>query len=89
MMDLTSFKLDIDDLLDEFSQGKYTTLADMKTVWMTMKFSYIYQAKPAKKVIWLLTVTFPGDWVDFIAFIVFMRHNRTSLASRSIYLLRN
>lgn len=80
-MDLTPFKLDADELLDEFTevisssqilsafliffkpkcmfqfieslhrrllnwQGNYTTLADMKRVWMAKKFSYIYEAKP-------------------------------------------
>ncbi|CAL9781671.1 unnamed protein product [Musa acuminata subsp. burmannicoides] len=45
-MDLTPFKLDADELLDEFTEGNYTTLADMKRVWMAKKFSYIYEAKP-------------------------------------------
>ncbi|XP_026664653.1 uncharacterized protein LOC103717432 isoform X4 [Phoenix dactylifera] len=45
-MDLTPFKLDIDELLDEFTEGNFTTLADMKKVWMAKKFSYIYEAKP-------------------------------------------
>ncbi|OAY78869.1 hypothetical protein ACMD2_08173 [Ananas comosus] len=45
-MDLTPFKLDIDELLDEFCEEKCTTLADMKRVWLAKKFSYIYEAKP-------------------------------------------
>lgn len=45
-MDLTPFKQDIDELLDEFTKGNFTTLADMKKVWMAKKFSYIYEAKP-------------------------------------------
>nr|CAD1841406.1 unnamed protein product [Ananas comosus var. bracteatus] len=45
-MDLTPFKLDIDELLDEFCEEKCTTLADMKRVWLAKKISYIYEAKP-------------------------------------------
>ncbi|XP_029123486.1 uncharacterized protein [Elaeis guineensis] len=45
-MDLSPLKLDIDELLDEFTKGNFTTLADMKKVWMAKKFSYIYEAKP-------------------------------------------
>ncbi|KAJ8513570.1 hypothetical protein OPV22_004004 [Ensete ventricosum] len=40
------FKLDIDELVDEFNEGNHTTLADMKKMWMAKKFSYIYEAKP-------------------------------------------
>ncbi|KAK8965388.1 hypothetical protein KSP40_PGU010279 [Platanthera guangdongensis] len=45
-MDLTTFKLDIDELLDDFTLGSSTTLSDMKRVWIAKKFSYIYEAKP-------------------------------------------
>lgn len=45
-MDLTPFKLDIDELLDEYSQEQLTTLADMKRLWMDKKFSYIYESRP-------------------------------------------
>uniref|UniRef100_A0A7N0TZH8 Uncharacterized protein n=1 Tax=Kalanchoe fedtschenkoi TaxID=63787 RepID=A0A7N0TZH8_KALFE len=45
-MDISSFKLDIDELLDEFAQNGFTTLADMKQVWLSRKFSYIYEASP-------------------------------------------
>ncbi|XP_073107900.1 uncharacterized protein [Elaeis guineensis] len=45
-MDLTPFKLDINELLDEFTKGNFTTLADIKKMWMTKKFSYIHEAKP-------------------------------------------
>lgn len=48
-MDLTPFKLDIDELLDEYTQGQLTTLADMKRVWMDKKFTYIYEARPRTK----------------------------------------
>ncbi|GLT26237.1 hypothetical protein SLA2020_013190 [Shorea laevis] len=43
-MDLSSFKMDIDVLIDEFVEGESTTLADMKKVWLSRKFSYIFEA---------------------------------------------
>ncbi|KAI9117258.1 hypothetical protein K1719_011424 [Acacia pycnantha] len=46
-MNLTSFKLDIDELIDEFTQGGSTAFADMKRVWLSKKFSYIYEASPS------------------------------------------
>lgn len=46
-MDLTPFKLDIDELIDEFVEGESTTLADMKRVWVSRKFSYIFEASPS------------------------------------------
>ncbi|KAF3333802.1 Small nuclear RNA activating complex (SNAPc), subunit SNAP43 [Carex littledalei] len=47
-MDLKPFKLDIDELLDEFTQGNCLTLADLKRIWMERKFSYIFEARPIK-----------------------------------------
>ncbi|KAK4257427.1 hypothetical protein QN277_007018 [Acacia crassicarpa] len=46
-MNLTSFKLDIDELIDEFTQGGSTAFASMKRVWLSKKFSYIYEASPS------------------------------------------
>ncbi|XP_028790459.1 uncharacterized protein LOC114746400 isoform X3 [Neltuma alba] len=46
-MNLTSFKLDIDELIDEFTQGGSTAFANMKRVWLSKKFSYIYEASPS------------------------------------------
>uniref|UniRef100_A0A2N9FJ18 Small nuclear RNA activating complex (SNAPc), subunit SNAP43 protein n=1 Tax=Fagus sylvatica TaxID=28930 RepID=A0A2N9FJ18_FAGSY len=46
-MDLSPFKLDIDELIHEFSQGESTALGDMKRVWISRKFSYIYDASPS------------------------------------------
>ncbi|XP_062174693.1 uncharacterized protein LOC133879896 isoform X2 [Alnus glutinosa] len=46
-MSLSPFKLDIDDLIYEFAEGESTTLADMKRVWLSKKFSYIYEASPS------------------------------------------
>ncbi|RDX89610.1 hypothetical protein CR513_28646, partial [Mucuna pruriens] len=38
---------DIDELIGEFTQDESTTLADMKRVWLSRKFSYIYEACPS------------------------------------------
>ncbi|KAI4335680.1 hypothetical protein L6164_014306 [Bauhinia variegata] len=46
-MNLLSFKLDIDELINEFSANGSTTLADMKRVWLSKRFSYIYEAGPS------------------------------------------
>lgn len=46
-MDLSPFKQDIDELIDEFAQDELTTLADMKRVWLSRKFTYIYEACPS------------------------------------------
>ncbi|KAJ4831054.1 hypothetical protein Tsubulata_001791 [Turnera subulata] len=46
-IDMYPFKLDIDELIDEFAERGSTTLADMKRIWMSRKFSYIYEAKPS------------------------------------------
>lgn len=46
-MDLTPFKLDIDELVDDYVKEELTTLADMKRVWAAKKFSYIYEARPS------------------------------------------
>ncbi|XP_031110318.1 uncharacterized protein LOC116014405 isoform X2 [Ipomoea triloba] len=46
-MDLKPFKLDIDDLISEFAEGGSTTLAEMKRVWLSKKFSFIFEASPS------------------------------------------
>ncbi|KAG2706817.1 hypothetical protein I3760_05G120000 [Carya illinoinensis] len=46
-MDLSPFKRDIDELINEFAEGESTALADMKRVWISRKFSYIYEASPS------------------------------------------
>ncbi|ONK74600.1 uncharacterized protein A4U43_C03F8160 [Asparagus officinalis] len=48
-MDLAPFKLDIDELLDDFAKEELMTLADMKKLWAAKKFSYIYEARPRSK----------------------------------------
>ncbi|KAF8692244.1 hypothetical protein HU200_039849 [Digitaria exilis] len=45
-MDLAPFKLDIDELVADYAQGKCTSLAEFKRVWMAKKFSYIYEGRP-------------------------------------------
>ncbi|KAJ0988976.1 hypothetical protein J5N97_007332 [Dioscorea zingiberensis] len=45
-MDLSLLKLDVDELLNEFTEGNFTTLTDFKRVWAARKFSYIYEARP-------------------------------------------
>lgn len=46
-MDFSHFKLDIDDLIKEFSKGELKTLSDMKKLWLERKFSYIFDARPS------------------------------------------
>ncbi|KAK6941691.1 snRNA-activating protein complex subunit 1 [Dillenia turbinata] len=46
-MDLSPFKQDIDELIDEFAQGESTTLTEMKRVWLSRKFSFIFEASPS------------------------------------------
>ncbi|XP_004242759.1 uncharacterized protein [Solanum lycopersicum] len=47
-MDLKLFKLDIDELINEFAKGGSPTFAEMKRVWVSKKFSYIFEASPPK-----------------------------------------
>ncbi|KAB1206533.1 hypothetical protein CJ030_MR7G000011 [Morella rubra] len=46
-MDLSPFKRDIDELIDEFAKDESIALADMKRVWLSRKFSYIFEASPS------------------------------------------
>ncbi|CAH9125564.1 unnamed protein product [Cuscuta epithymum] len=46
-MDLTPFKLDIDDLISEFAEGGSTSFAEFKRLWLSKKFSYIFEASPS------------------------------------------
>ncbi|XP_023645631.1 uncharacterized protein LOC17899429 isoform X2 [Capsella rubella] len=45
-MNLSTFKRDIDELIGEFVEDDLTTFADLKSVWLSRKFSYIYEASP-------------------------------------------
>ncbi|GAU11876.1 hypothetical protein TSUD_194990 [Trifolium subterraneum] len=46
-MSIQYSKKDIDDLIAQFTQNESKTLADMKRVWISMKFSYIYDTCPS------------------------------------------
>ncbi|KAG4970749.1 hypothetical protein JHK82_036443 [Glycine max] len=46
-MSIDYFKQDIDELIGEFTQDESTTLAEIKRVWLSRKFSYIYEARPS------------------------------------------
>ncbi|KAI3712493.1 hypothetical protein L1987_71050 [Smallanthus sonchifolius] len=48
-MDLNPFRLDIDDLINEYAEGKMTLLTDMKRLWLFKKLSCIFEAKPNTK----------------------------------------
>ncbi|VAI27710.1 unnamed protein product [Triticum turgidum subsp. durum] len=45
-MDLAPFKLDIDELLDDYAKENCMSFTDFKRVWMAKKFSYIYEGRP-------------------------------------------
>ncbi|KAL5226138.1 hypothetical protein ABZP36_012777 [Zizania latifolia] len=45
-MDLSPFKLDIDELLADFTKANCTSFVDFKRLWMAKKFSYIYEGRP-------------------------------------------
>ncbi|KAM3290010.1 hypothetical protein P3S67_018299 [Capsicum chacoense] len=47
-MDLKPFKLDIDELINDFAKGGSHTFAEMKRVWVSKKFSYIFEASPSR-----------------------------------------
>lgn len=47
-MNMDCFKKDIGELIAQFTQDESKTLADMKRVWISKKFSYIYEASPSK-----------------------------------------
>ncbi|XP_062204665.1 uncharacterized protein LOC133906708 isoform X1 [Phragmites australis] len=46
LMNLSPFKLDIDELVADYAKENCTSLADFKRVWMAKKFSYIYEGRP-------------------------------------------
>ncbi|KAF0894227.1 hypothetical protein E2562_037727 [Oryza meyeriana var. granulata] len=45
-MDLSPFKLDIDELLADYTEAYCTAFTDFKRLWMAKKFSYIYEGRP-------------------------------------------
>ncbi|GAB2210591.1 hypothetical protein Drorol1_Dr00015859 [Drosera rotundifolia] len=42
-MDLSPYKMDIDDLIREFDEGEFKSLADWKRIWRSRKFSYVFE----------------------------------------------
>ncbi|XP_038890126.1 uncharacterized protein LOC120079795 isoform X2 [Benincasa hispida] len=46
-MDLAPFRLDIDELINEFAESGFTSFVDMKKVWVGRKFTYIFEAAPS------------------------------------------
>ncbi|KAL2500683.1 Small nuclear RNA activating complex (SNAPc) [Forsythia ovata] len=46
-MDLKPFKLDIDELINDFDKGGSTTFAEFKRIWLSKKFSFIFEASPS------------------------------------------
>ncbi|GER31357.1 small nuclear RNA activating complex (SNAPc), partial [Striga asiatica] len=47
VMDLKPFKLDIDELIQEFAESESTTLTEFKKIWLSRKFSFIFEARPS------------------------------------------
>lgn len=45
-IDIDLFKLDIDELIADYSKENCTSLFEFKRVWMGKKFSYIYEGRP-------------------------------------------
>ncbi|XP_071733470.1 uncharacterized protein [Rutidosis leptorrhynchoides] len=48
-MDLHTFKLDTDEIIREFAEDEMTTLSHMKRIWLSKKFTCIFEAKPNTK----------------------------------------
>lgn len=48
-MDLNPFRLDIDELINDFAKGEMTSFTDMKTLWLSKKFSCVFEAMPNTK----------------------------------------
>lgn len=46
-MNIKPFKLDIDELINDFAKDDSTTLAEMKRIWLSKKFSFLFEASPS------------------------------------------
>ncbi|KZV50208.1 hypothetical protein F511_21123 [Dorcoceras hygrometricum] len=46
-MDLKPFKLDIDELINDFNECGSNTFAEFKRLWLSRKFSFIFEARPS------------------------------------------
>ncbi|CAN6904162.1 unnamed protein product, partial [Brassica oleracea] len=51
---LSVFKRDIHELIGEFVEGDLTSFADMKRVWLSRKFSYVYEALPSSNLVFFI-----------------------------------
>lgn len=65
-MNIDYFKQDIDELIGEFTQGESTTLTDMKRVWLSRKFSYIYEACPSTNLAFFMQSLY-GHCIGYMA----------------------
>ncbi|XP_047332259.1 uncharacterized protein LOC124935871 [Impatiens glandulifera] len=48
-MDLKPFKLDIDELINDFAEKNQSSFTEWKKVWLSRKFSLLFEAKPPTK----------------------------------------
>ncbi|XP_073278507.1 uncharacterized protein [Primulina huaijiensis] len=46
-MDLKPFKLDIDELISDFTECGSNSFAEFKRLWLSRKFSFIFEARPS------------------------------------------
>ncbi|KAE8675874.1 Raffinose synthase family protein isoform 1 [Hibiscus syriacus] len=81
-MDLSPFKQDIDELIHEFVQSESSTLNDTKRIWLSMKFSYIYEASPTNLA--FFTQSLYAHIIDLEGFIASMKLNHSNRLSRFI-----
>ncbi|KAK1400054.1 Small nuclear RNA activating complex (SNAPc), subunit SNAP43 [Heracleum sosnowskyi] len=48
--EIETFKLDIDELIKAFVKNGSKTLVDMKRIWISKRFSFIYEARPTTNI---------------------------------------
>ncbi|KAG2257865.1 hypothetical protein Bca52824_077159 [Brassica carinata] len=82
---LSVFKRDIHELIGEFVEGDLTSFADMKRVWLSRKFSYVYEALPSSNLVFFIQsllahaighmVCVDEDLEVFTVSVAFMRSN--------------
>ncbi|KAL2338409.1 hypothetical protein Fmac_012855 [Flemingia macrophylla] len=72
-IDIDYFKKDIDELIGEFTQGESTTLADMKRIWLSRKFSHIYEACPSSNLA-LFMQSLYGHCIGYMAGVASLSH---------------
>ncbi|KAK2411707.1 Small nuclear RNA activating complex (SNAPc), subunit SNAP43 protein [Trifolium repens] len=72
-MNIDYFKKDIDDLIAQFTQDESKTLADMKRVWISKKFSYIYEACPSTNLAFFMQSVY-AHCIGYMASTVSLSH---------------